>query len=176
LSDPQTDSNQAGSANAGPAWDDPAVTHRRRVAVSKIMTDYRDDAVVNDPLFGKPLVGKPAIAVHKTAEMIALSDVEMDVTDRWTMGSDLTATWEVTGIHSGPYYNLPPTGKRIKITGATVVTRRDGKIAVETLYYDAEEMLRQLRGEAQEQLDLPEPEELAAQGEAEFGVQADSSE
>jgi steroid delta-isomerase-like uncharacterized protein len=170
LSEPQSDSNQAGAANAGSAWNDPAVTHRRRVAVSKIMADYRDDAVVNDPLFGKPLVGKPAIAVHKTAEMIALSDVEMEVTDRWTMGSDLTATWEVTGIHSGPYYNLPATGKRIKITGATVVTRRDGKISVETLFYDAEEMLRQLRGEHENELDLPEPEELAAQGEAEFGT------
>jgi hypothetical protein len=94
----------------------------------------------------------------------------MEVTDRWTMGSDLTATWEVTGIHSGPYYNLPATGKRIKITGATVVTRRDGKISVETLFYDAEEMLRQLRGEHENELDLPEPEELAAQGEAEFGT------
>jgi steroid delta-isomerase-like uncharacterized protein len=174
LSEPQTDSNQAGSAHAGSAWNDPATAHRRRLAVSKIMTDYRDDAIVNDPLFGKPLVGKAAIAVHKTAEMIALSDVEMDVTDRWTMGADLTATWEVTGVHSGPYYNLPATGKRIKITGATVVTRRDGKISVETLYYDADEMLRQLKGEAHEELDLPEPEELAAQGEAEFGPNAES--
>ena len=137
------------------------------------MLDYCDDAVVNDPLFGKPLVGKPAIAVHKTAEMIALSDVNLEVTDRWTQGSDLVAIWEVTGTHSGPYYNLPATGRRISISGATVVTRRDGKIAQETLYYDADEMRRQLTADdAPEPLDLPEPAELTAQGEAEQATDA----
>ena len=84
--------------------------------------------------------------------------------DAW--GSDLVAIWEVRGTHSGPYYNLPATGNRISIGGATVVTRRDGKISQETLYYDADEMLRQLKGESAESLDLPEPEELTAQGEA----------
>jgi steroid delta-isomerase-like uncharacterized protein len=120
---------------------------KRRLAVGKIMEDYRDDAVVNDPLFAKPLVGKTAIAVHKTAEMIALSDVSLIVTDRWMMGGQLVATWEVTGTHSGPYYNLPATGRRISIAGSTIVTRVDGKIAQETLYYDAEDMRRQLSGE-----------------------------
>jgi len=116
------------------------------------------------------LVGKLAIATHKTAEMIALSDVTMNVSDRWTMGSELTAIWEVTGIHSGPYYNLPATGRRISISGATVVTRRDGKIAQETLYYDADDMLRQLKGESTEPLELPEPSELAAQVDPELDL------
>jgi len=164
-----SDAPEVGSAaEAGSTADDLAATERRRLAVAKIMLDYCDDAVVNDPLFGKPLVGKPAIAVHKTAEMIALSDVTLDVTDRWTQGSDLVAIWEVTGTHSGPYYNLPATGRRISISGATIVTRREGKIAQETLYYDADDMRRQLTADdASEPLDLPEPEQLTAQGEAE---------
>ena len=159
------------AAQAGSTGDDRAATERRRLLVAKIMLDYCDDAVVNDPLFGKALVGKAAIAIHKTAEMIALSDVEMNVTDRWTMGSDLVAIWEVTGTHSGPYYNLPATGRRISISGATVVTRRDGKIAQETLYYDAAEMRRQLTGESAPPLHLPEPAELAARGQAEQAEQ-----
>jgi steroid delta-isomerase-like uncharacterized protein len=157
------DAADSSAAAAKPAADDRGAADRRRLAVAKIMLDYHADAIVNDALFGKPLVGKLAIATHKTAEMIALSEVELKVTDRWTMGSDLTAIWEVTGIHSGPYYNLPATGRRISISGATVVTRRDGKIAQETLYYDADDMLRQLSVEATEPLDLPEPSELAAQ-------------
>jgi len=112
------------------------------------MADYGENAVVNDPLFAKPLVGKPAIMVHKNAEMIALTDVEMNVTDRWMMGNDLIATWEVTGLHSGAYYDLPATNNRIFLTGATVVTRdKDGLIAQETLYYDAADMYRQLTGQ-----------------------------
>ena len=76
----------------------------------------------------------------------------------------------MTGIHSGPYYNLPATGRRISIGGATVVTRRDGKIVQETLYYDADDMLRQLSVEATEPLDLPEPSELAAQIDPELDL------
>jgi steroid delta-isomerase-like uncharacterized protein len=172
-------SNNAADSAAAAATavaDERDAADRRRLAVAKIMLDYNSDAVVNDPLFGKPLVGKLAIATHKTAEMIALSDVAINVTDTWTMGSDLTAIWEVTGLHSGPYYNLPATGRRIKISGATVVTRRDGKIAQETLYYDADDMLRQLSTEAAEPLDLPEPAELAAQGEAELDLTVAPSE
>lgn len=120
---------------------------KRRLAVAKIMHDYCDDAIVNDPLFGEPLVGKAAIAVHKTAEMIALTDVKIDVTDRWAMGNELVATWVVTGLNSGPFYNIPASGRRIKLTGATIVRRRDGLIEQETLYYDADVMRRQLSGE-----------------------------
>jgi steroid delta-isomerase-like uncharacterized protein len=164
------DAADSSAAAAKPAADDRGAAARRRLAVAKIMLDYHADAIVNDPLFGKPLVGKLAIATHKTAEMLALSDVELTVTDRWTMGSDLTAIWEVTGIHSGPYYNLPATGRRISISGATVVTRRDGKIAQETLYYDADDMLRQLSAEATEPLDLPEPSEMASRVDPELDL------
>jgi steroid delta-isomerase-like uncharacterized protein len=164
------DAADSSAAAAKSAADDRGAADRRRLAVAKIMLDYNADAIVNDPLFGKPLVGKLAIATHKTAEMIALSEVELKVTDRWTMGSDLTAIWEVTGIHSGPYYNLPATGRRISISGATVVTRRDGKIAQETLYYDADDMLRQLSAEATEPLDLPEPSEMASQVDPELDL------
>jgi len=170
------DAAESSAAAARPAADDREAADRRRLAVAKIMLDYCDDAVVNDPLFGKPLKGKLAIATHKTAEMIALGDVTINVTDTWTMGSDLTAIWEVTGVHHGPYYNLPATGRQISISGATVVTRREGKIAQETLYYDAEDMLRQLTAEAAEPLDLPEPEELTAQGEAELDLSVEPSE
>jgi steroid delta-isomerase-like uncharacterized protein len=164
------DAADSSAAAAKPAADDREAADRRRLAVAKIMLDYHADAIVNDPLFGKPLVGKLAIATHKTAEMIALSDVDLKVTDRWVIGGELTAIWEVTGIHSGPYYNLPATGRRISISGATVVTRRDGKIAQETLYYDADDMLRQLSAEATEPLDLPEPSEMASRVDPELDL------
>ena len=120
---------------------------RRRQAVARIMDDYADEAVVNDPLFAKPLVGKPAIGTHKLAEMIALSDINFDVGERWADGNKLFANWTVTGIHSGPYYDLPATDNQIRLEGSTVVTRDDdGKITEETLFYDADDMRRQLEG------------------------------
>jgi predicted ester cyclase len=117
----------------------------RSAAVAKMMGDYSLGAVVNDPLFGGPLLGSAAIAVHKTAEMAAISDVSLKMLSRSIVGDQILATWELEGIHSGPYYTFPPTGKQIQLSGATVQTRgQDGKILVESLFYDAVDMRRQL--------------------------------
>jgi steroid delta-isomerase-like uncharacterized protein len=125
----------------------PGAEERRRQAVAKVMDEYADEAVVNDPLFAKPLVGKPAIGTHKLAEMIAISDINFDVGERWEEGNKVFANWKVTGMHSGPFYDLPATNKEISLEGSTVVTRDDeGKIIEETLFYDADDMRRQLEG------------------------------
>lgn len=117
----------------------------RSAAVAKMMGDYSHDAVVNDPLFGGPLLGSAAIAVHKTAEMAAISDVSLKMLSRSVVGNQILATWELEGTHSGPYYTFPATGKRIQLSGATVQTRgQDGKILVESIFYDAADMRRQL--------------------------------
>jgi predicted ester cyclase len=117
----------------------------RSAAVAKMLSDYSEDAVVNDPLFNGPLIGSAAIAVHKMAEMAAISDVSFKLLSRSVVGNQILATWEMEGRHSGSYYSLPATGKRIALSGATVQTRgQDGKILVETLYYDAAQMRRQL--------------------------------
>jgi predicted ester cyclase len=131
-------SNQMAGAGAADA-------RARSAAVANMMGDYSSNAVVNDPLFGGPLVGQAAIAVHKTAEMAAISDLSFSLLSRSIVGNQILATWELEGLHSGPYYSLPATGKRIRMQGATVQTRgQDGKILVETLYYDAAQMRRQL--------------------------------
>lgn len=125
----------------------PEAEERRRQAVARVMEDYAEEAVVNDPLFARPLVGKPAIGTHKLAEMIAISDIEFDVGDRWEDGNKVFANWKVTGVHSGPFYDLPATNKPIVLEGSTIVTRDDeGKIVEETLFYDADAMRRQLEG------------------------------
>jgi predicted ester cyclase len=119
----------------------------RAAAVGKIVSDYSSDAVVNDPLFGAPLVGTAAIAVHKTAEMAAISNVSLNVLSRFIVGDQLVSTWEMTGTHDGPFYRYAPTGAQLKLSGTTVQARgRDGKITNETLYYDAADMQRQLAG------------------------------
>jgi steroid delta-isomerase-like uncharacterized protein len=117
----------------------------RAAAVARMLNDYSPNAVVNDPLFGGPLAGTAAIAVHKTAEMAAISEVSLQVLSRAVIGAQVVSTWVMSGLHDGPYYNLPATGKRIALSGVTVQTRgQDGRIITETLYYDAADMRRQL--------------------------------
>lgn len=140
----QAHANHIGDQVAGTAA---ATPQARSAAVAKMMNDYSSTAVVNDPMFGGPLVGPAAIAVHKTAEMAAISDVSFNLLSQTVIGNQTLATWEMKATHSGPYYNLPATGKEISLSGATVHTRgQDGKILTETLYYDAADMRRQLSG------------------------------
>jgi predicted ester cyclase len=120
----------------------------RAAAVVRVLGDYSPHAVVHDPLVGAPLVGAAAIAVHKTAEAAALSDVSLTILSRTVLGDQLFSTWEMTGVHDGPFYHYAPTGARVQMSGATVHTRgQDGRIASETLYYDAADMHRQLSGQ-----------------------------
>jgi ketosteroid isomerase-like protein len=53
------------------------------------------------------------------------------------------------GTHTGPFRlpdgrELPPTGKRVEIKGMELVRVRDGKIVLNTLYYDNLASLTQL--------------------------------
>ena len=57
--------------------------------------------------------------------------------------------WTFVGTHTGPFRlpdgrELPATGKRVEIRGMEVVQVRDGKIVLNTLYYDNIASLAQL--------------------------------
>jgi predicted ester cyclase len=50
-------------------------------------------------------------------------------------------SWVFVGTHTGPLVlpdgaELPPTGKRVEVSGMELVRVRDGKIVVDNLYYD----------------------------------------
>mgnify|MGYP001218764491 CR=1 FL=1 len=44
-------------------------------------------------------------------------------------GDIVVSNWTLTGTHSGgPYYDVPPSGKRVTINGTGILRFRDGKI------------------------------------------------
>jgi steroid delta-isomerase-like uncharacterized protein len=112
--------------------------------VQKLMQDYHEDAVVEDSLMGAPIVGRAAIADRKRAEFLGISNAAIDIQQRFAIGDQVIAEWVMTGIHTGDLWNFPATGNAVRIQGLTAVTRRDGKITRESLYYDADEVRRQL--------------------------------
>lgn len=113
-----------------------------------IMADYAPDAVVEDPMVDQPVMGNAAIAERKVAEMTAMGNVAMEVTHRFAHGDQVVAEWTLTGRHQGRFREHEATGKAIGTRGVTVVTRKNGKIVRESLYYDVEDMRKQLSGSA----------------------------
>lgn len=120
------------------------VTAEQLRRVDAILEDYADDAVVVDPLARAPFVGKAAIRQRKLAELSAMSGVNFEVVHRFAHQDQVVAEWIARGTAHGTFLGLSGNGREFALRGITVVTRKDGKVSKESLYYDLEEAARQL--------------------------------
>jgi steroid delta-isomerase-like uncharacterized protein len=123
---------------------DQHVAHQTRGDVKPMMQDYANDAVVEDPLFGEPFVGLPAIEQRFAAEVAAVPDRALTITNRFFAGEQLIVEWVATGTHANSFLGFGGTGRAYRLTGVTVVTRRDGKIVRESHYFDVADLRRQV--------------------------------
>jgi steroid delta-isomerase-like uncharacterized protein len=128
------------AASAGQAA---ALSPHQAQHLQAILDDYADDAVVDDPFFAEPIVGKAAIAQRKLAEMAAMRDATIEVTNRFAYHNQVVAEWTLRGIHQGDFLGYAATGRQIHVQGVTVVTREGGKITRESLHYDVAAVHRQ---------------------------------
>jgi steroid delta-isomerase-like uncharacterized protein len=100
---------------------------------------YAQDAVqwMHDGLFE----GVDAIRERLGRDLIAFPDAKYIVESFVEDGSRFADEWTFTGTNSGPLRlpdgsEIPPTGQPVQIKGMELVEVRDGKIVVDTLYYD----------------------------------------
>jgi steroid delta-isomerase-like uncharacterized protein len=127
---------------------DQHVAHQTHGATKPMMQDYHNDAVVEDPLFSAPFVGLEAIERRFAAEVAAVPDRALTITNRFFAGEQLIVEWIATGTHANDFLGFGGTGRAYRLTGVTVVTRRDGKIARESHYFDVADLRRQVEGAA----------------------------
>ena len=112
-----------------------------------VMDLYADDAVqgMPDGIF----TGRAAIRERLAMELAACPDVHHTV--RSFVGDDdfFADEWTFAGTHTGPFVmpdgtEVPPTGKHLEVQGMEVVRVRDGKIVLNTLYYDMLSVVAQM--------------------------------
>ncbi len=133
-----------GGATQGSPVSASSLDPQRSQYLQAILDDYADNAVVEDPMFEAPITGKAAIAQRKLAEMTSIGNATIDVTHRFAHGDQVVAEWVLHGTHQGDFLGFAPTGRRIEVRGMTIVTRAEGKITRESLYYDVAGVQRQL--------------------------------
>jgi predicted ester cyclase len=100
---------------------------------------YADDAtqIMPDGRFD----GREAIRERLAQELAAFSDVHHSVRSFVEEGDAFCDEWTFAGTHTAPLRladgsELPPTGRRIEIKGMELVLVREGKVILNTLYYD----------------------------------------
>ncbi len=125
---------------------DQHVTSQVRGDIGGHMADYAEHAVVDDPLFAGAFVGKAAITQRFAAEVAAVPNRTLRITNRVMRGEQLIIEWVAAGTHATDFLGRGLAGRAYTISGVTVVTREQGKIVRESHYYDVADLLRQIEG------------------------------
>jgi len=112
-----------------------------------------DTSVVNDKNFTEDivivtsdgdLVGIEACKEYYTNYLTGFTEIEWKIVDAFGQGSKLIKHWNFKGKHTGDFFGIPPTGNSLNLSGTTIVTMRDGRIAKEHDFFDMKSMLDQL--------------------------------
>ena len=72
------------------------------------------------------------------------SDIEWTIVDAFGQGNKLIKHWNFKGKHTGDFFGIPATGNSLNLSGTTIVTMREGRIAKEHDFFDMKSMLDQL--------------------------------
>lgn len=90
------------------------------------------------------IVGIEACKKYYENYLIGFSDIEWTIVDAFGQGNKLIKHWNFKGKHTGTFFGIPATGNSLNLSGTTIVTMRDGKIAKEHDFFDMKSMLDQL--------------------------------
>ncbi len=76
--------------------------------------------------------------------LTGFSDVTFTVKDVFGMDNKLAKHWNFKGTHTGVFFGIPATNKKVDIDGVTLVRMENGKIAEERDFLDNLEFMQQL--------------------------------
>lgn len=90
------------------------------------------------------LVGIESCKDYYANYLSGFSEIEWNIVDAFGQGDKLVKHWNFKGKHTGVFFGIEPTGNYLDLSGTTIVTVVDGKIAKEHDFFDMKSMLDQL--------------------------------
>ena len=113
--------------------------------------DLLDDGYVNhQESAAAPAVpglsAKQATVAFFAARLLGLPDLAVGIATMVVSGGRGAASYAYVGTHTGPYFGVPPTGKRLRFTSCDIFRVADGRIAEHWGMGDIAGVLAQLRG------------------------------
>ena len=112
-----------------------------------------DTSIVNEDRFQKDvvvvteegdLVGIEACKKFYMNYLTGFSNIEFTIIDVLGQGDRLVKHWNFKGTHTGDFFGIPASGNKLNLSGTTLVTMKDGKIAKEQDFFDVMSMVKQL--------------------------------
>lgn len=107
-----------------------------------------DPAMVLDPGFAEPTNGLEAVKQYTAGMHSAFPDFFLRMDDVIAEGDRVAVRWSMGGTHTVPLMtpngSLPPTGKRVTMSGISILRVENGKIVEERVQADMLSMMQQL--------------------------------
>jgi steroid delta-isomerase-like uncharacterized protein len=125
-----------------------AIVRRYQEAYNSNNLEALNDVVAADVLTPKIMPGLPpgiegAKVVHQTT-LRGMPDFHTAIDDLIAEGDKVVARVTMTGTHTGDFWGMPATGRRVKFTGIYVVRIAGGKIVEHWGEEDGVGLLQQL--------------------------------
>lgn len=76
--------------------------------------------------------------------LTGFSDIKFTVKNIFGQDKKIVKHWNFTGKHTGDFFGIPATGKRVDVEGVTLVKMKDGRIAQEQDFMDNGVLMQQL--------------------------------
>lgn len=90
------------------------------------------------------VVGIDSARAYYANYLTGFSDISFTFKDVFGMGEKLVKHWNFKGTHTGVFFGIPATGKKVDLDGVTLVRMEKGKIAEERDFFDNLEFMQQL--------------------------------
>src|SRR3712207_517354 len=93
----------------------------------------RGDLSGLDETVAEDYVLEPGMGVEDLKNVIrttreAFPDLTLAVQETVTEGDRIAYRWEIAGTHGAEYRGVAPTGRRVTVSGITMLLLRDGKV------------------------------------------------
>ena len=113
----------------------------------------RDTSVINSKNFTEDcivvtangdIVGIEATKAFYSNYLSGFTEIEWEIKETFGQGNKLIKHYNFKGKHTGDFFGIPASGNYLDLSGTTIVTMRDGKIAKEHDFFNMQTILDQL--------------------------------
>ena len=112
--------------------------------MERVAALFTDDCTYEDVTLGVVTHGKEELKQFGDGIFAAMPDIVFPL-DSKVVGQDRAALeWTMTGTQTGPFGDLPATGKKCAVRGSSVLEVRDGRFSRCSDYWDMTTLLKQL--------------------------------
>lgn len=109
---------------------------------SKVDSLIGKDAIDHTPM--GDIIGSDSIKAMLMQIKSAFPDIHIELLDEASHGDLLFSRYRYTATNTGMWNGMPPTNKKVVMTGVDVVKRKDGKLHEHWDYSDNAEFMKQL--------------------------------